>query len=74
MRQAKTKDGHKVIGLKYVPLNSCGRKVTYPYKGSIVLQEKPLKLEYCIWSEDGKVDVVWGKRSEKDLIFTEEIT
>lgn len=66
----KTKDRHTVLQLDYVPFNSCGNKVTFPYKGTIVLREKPLKTEYCIWTEDGKVDPIWGKRSEKDLDLT----
>jgi hypothetical protein len=55
------KDGRRVIGLKYVPFNSAGARVTYPIKGSIVTCEKPLKTTYGIWSIDGKNDVVWGK-------------
>lgn len=64
----RTKEGKRVIDLTYVPYNSCGNKVTYPIKGTIVVREKPRKLEYCIWSEDGRYDVVWGNHSEKDLV------
>lgn len=68
-----TKDGRKVLNLQYVALNSCGNEVTYPYKGSIVIKEKPLKLEYCIWSKEGKVDVVWGEQANKDLVMTSDV-
>lgn len=67
MINGKTKCGLKVINIQYVECNSAGSKVTYPYKGSIVIRDKPLKLEYCIWSEEGKYDAVWGKNSNKDL-------
>jgi hypothetical protein len=67
-RPIKTKSGKRVIGLKYKEYNSCGKRVTYPLKGSIVVREKPLKLEYCIWSEDGIYDVVWKKNSELDIV------
>lgn len=53
--------GKPVIGLEIVMKNSAGNTVTYPVKGSIVVREKPLKLEYAVWSIDGKYDVVWGK-------------
>ena len=66
----RTKNGQRVINLTYVPLNSAGNKVTYPIKGSIVRSEKPLKVEYMIWSEDGIVDVVWGRHSNDNLTET----
>ena len=53
--------GKPVIGLEIVMQNSAGNTVTYPVKGSIVVREKPLKLEYAAWSIDGQFDVVWGK-------------
>lgn len=53
--------GKRVVGLQLVTHNSCGQPVTYPVKGSVVIREKPLKLEYRIWSIDGIADVVWGK-------------
>lgn len=64
----KTKSGKRVVGLCYKPFNSQGKLVTYPIKGSIVEKEKPLRLRYEIWSENGIVDVVWGKRSSDNLI------
>jgi len=63
-----TKKGQRVIGLCCVPMNSCGEMVTYPIKGSIIVKEKPLKLEYCIWSDKGEYDVVWHKHSMKNII------
>lgn len=53
--------GKRVVGLQIVTHNSCGQQVTYPVKGSVVVREKPLKMEYRIWSLDGVADVVWGK-------------
>ena len=71
-RKYRTRDGKRVVGLIYKPLNDCGNKVTYPIKGSIVVREKPLKLKYHIWSEDGISDVVWGNNENLDLIETFE--
>ena len=60
-----TCNGKRVVGLKYEPLVACANgtviKVSYPIKGTIVVREKPLKLAYQIWSEDGIADIVWGK-------------
>jgi len=56
-----TCNGKPVIGLQIVTHNSAGREVTYPVKGSVLVREKPRKLEYRIWSIDGIADVVWGK-------------
>lgn len=67
-KKYRTKNGKRVIGLEYVPFNSCGGKVTYPIKGSIVIKEKPIKLKFCLWSEDGIHDVVWGNNEELNLI------
>lgn len=53
--------GKRVINLQIVTHNSCGERVTYPVKGSVVVREKPLKLDYRIWSLDGEADVVWHK-------------
>ena len=61
-KQYKTGAGKRVINLSIIPLNSSGGKVTYPVKGSIVIREKPLKLEYYIWSIDGIGDVVWPNK------------
>ena len=67
-KQFRTRDGRRVIDLRYEPYNSAGHKVTYPIKGNIVTREKPLKCEYHIWSEDGIFDVVFRRHSEKDLV------
>jgi hypothetical protein len=66
-KRHETADGQRVLNLHYVPFNSAGGKVTYPIKGSIVRREKPIKLEYAIWSEDGEADVVWGNNSGDNL-------
>lgn len=68
-KEYRTKSGKKIIGLSYIPLNNYDNKVTYPIKGSIVVKEKPLKLKYQIWSEDGKVDIVWNNNSKEDLVL-----
>ena len=62
-----TKDGHKVIGLVNVPLNSAGHRVTFPIKGSIVLREKPFKTQYTIWTDKGEIDPVWHKNNNFNL-------
>lgn len=67
-KKYRTKSGKRVVGLQYTPKNSNGAKVTYPIKGSIVVREKPIKLEFCIWSEDGIYDIVWGNKEELNLI------
>ena len=60
-----TCNGKRVIGLAIVThvTYADGTKypVTYPVKGSVVIREKPRKLEFRIWSIDGLADVVWGK-------------
>ena len=60
-----TCNGKRVIGLEYKPLVICANgtviNVTYPVKGCIVIREKPRKLVYQIWSEDGIADIVWGR-------------
>ena len=64
----QTKDGKRVVNLQYTPKNNCGHLVTYPIKGSIVTREKPRKYQYHIWPIDGISDVVWGKRSNLNLV------
>ena len=72
-KEYRTKSGKRVISINIVTHNSCGGKVTYPVKGCIVVREKPWKTDYCIWSADGRYDVVWGNHSELDLVeVTEE--
>jgi hypothetical protein len=56
-KEYQTVSGKRVIGLKYVPKNSNGKFVTFPIKGSVVVREKPLKLEYNIWMSNGQFDV-----------------
>ncbi len=63
----KTRDGKTVENLQIVLHNSCGNEVTYPIKGTIVIQTKPRKTEYALWSLDGRADVVWGHHKERDL-------
>lgn len=53
--------GKRVVNLTIERHNACGNEVTYPVKGSVVVREKPLKLEYRIWSIDGVADVVWNR-------------
>jgi len=65
-----TRNGKRIVGLTRVPMNSNGELVTYPLKGSIVIREKPRKYEYCIWSDNGEYDVVWGNNKNKDIINT----
>lgn len=68
-RPLHTKSGKRVIGLKIKEHNCVGNKVTYPLKGSIVIREKPLKLEYCIWTLDGIYDIVFNTHEEMNLVW-----
>ena len=61
-----TREGHEVIGLKYVPLNSSGIKVTFPIKGSVVIKGKRNAI-FRIWKEDGS-ESIFGE-SKWDLIL-----
>ena len=47
-------NGKQVIGLSIELYNSCGREVTFPVKGTVVLRAKPYKTEYRIWTLDGR--------------------
>lgn len=67
-KPVRTRDGKEVLGLKRVPYNSLGERVTYPLKGSIVIRKKPLLLEYCIWSDEGVYDIVWRSGAAWDLV------
>lgn len=53
--------GKRVICLRIKRYNDAGNEVTYPVKGIVVLQEKPLRTACRIWSIDGIADVVWNK-------------
>lgn len=65
-KPTRTRSGLKVVGLQYKPANDAGAVVTYPIKGSII--RKGREPEYQIWSEDGKYDVVLGRRPDLDLV------
>lgn len=66
-KKYRTRSGKKVFGLKIVLHNSVGDEVTYPVKGSI--DNGPRREpRYCIWSLDGRADVVWNDRHPDDLI------
>jgi len=67
-KKYKTRDGKRVELHAITEYNSCGAKVTYPVKGTIILREKPIKIRYMIWSINGVTDVVWNKFSNLDLI------
>jgi len=61
-KPVRTKCGLRVVNLKRVPINSAGRKVTFPIKGTIILREKSdyqrQKTEYGIWTDNGRFDVL----------------
>lgn len=69
-KKHKTRSGSEVIGLKYVPYNSAGNKVTYPIKGTIrELVNVRYRNRYCIWSKGGLKNVVFPQlHPEDDLI------
>lgn len=52
-----TRNGFKVCNLHYKPFNSLGNKVTFPIKGSIIIKDKPLRMIYQIWTEDGNCSI-----------------
>lgn len=62
----KTRNGHSVVCLSYVPYNSCGDKVTFPIKGSIIIKGKRSPI-FQIWKEDGS-NSVFGEH-KFDLIL-----
>lgn len=66
-KDLRTVDGREVIHPQYVPFNSAGRPVTFPIKGTIILQRNPIKKRYAIWQKDGRISI-WGKR-KLDLVL-----
>ena len=74
MIESKTVSGAKVTNLKYVPFNSAGDKVTYPVKGTIWRKKNSRTVpEYCIWSIQGKRDVVWNRWEKDELVIPPEL-
>ena len=68
-RPLKTRSGKRVIGIVRKTHNDIGDEVTYPLKGTIILREKPLKVTYHIWSNEGISDIVFGNMKDKDLVY-----
>ena len=66
-REHRTRDGKRVIGLGCTLHNSCGREVTFPIKGTVVLREKPFRSEFRIWALDGRASVL-AASTPHDLI------
>jgi hypothetical protein len=66
-KKYRTLDGRQIANLQYVPLNSCGNKVTYPFKGTIINKGRKHNI-YCLWSETGSADVVWNSKPKLNLI------
>ena len=69
----ETRNGKRVEYLQIVLHNSCGNEVTYPVKGTIVLQEAPLRTRYALWTLDGRGNVLpdsacHDNPSERDLV------
>lgn len=63
-----TMEGKLVEGLQYIPYNSSGNKVTFPYKGSVRIN-KQLSI-YQIWTEEGKTFTY--KASKYDIVINKE--
>jgi hypothetical protein len=58
-KKYQTRDGHEVILHEYVPLNSVGAKVTFPFKGTVrKLVNVRYTNKYCIWTETGAARVL----------------
>lgn len=71
-KKYRTASGKRVINLKRVPYNSAGRKVTFSIKGSIILREKPLRVGYQIWTDEGICDPVHNAMSSLNLVEVSE--
>jgi hypothetical protein len=73
-REYRTRRGHRVIGLRIALHASTGQEVTFPVKGTVIVQEAaPGKRElstYAIWTLDGRSSVVGGSNKE-DLVPVE---
>jgi hypothetical protein len=65
----KTRSGKRVIHVFRITHNDRGEEVTYPLKGTIVLREKPMKVTYHIWSNEGFSDIVFRNMKDKDLVY-----
>ena len=50
----RTRGGKRIIGLCMVLNNQQGQEVTFPIKGSVVLNENPKRTEYNVWTLAGK--------------------
>lgn len=59
-----TVSGQRVINVQYKPYNSNGYPVTFPIKGTIILKERPLKMEFNVWTIDGKNSVFGNDRRD----------
>ena len=70
-KPVQTKSGKRVVALSRIPFNSAGNKVTFPIKGTIVVNEKPLRTVFNIWTDDGINDPVMGYHSDLDLVNVE---
>lgn len=61
----KTRDGCRVTNLSFVPRNCVGNFVTFPIKGTVIVNEKPLKQMFMTWDLFGSA----GRPStSKDLV------
>jgi len=65
-KQYKTRSGKRVIGL-IIHSDNDETNYTFPVKGSVVVREKPLKLEYAIWTLEGRF-LVTGGENPRDLV------
>ena len=60
--------GQRVLINDIVPKNLIGELVTYPVKATIILNEKPRRTRYDIFSPDGISDVVWDTDPMENLM------
>jgi hypothetical protein len=63
----RTRSGYKVIHPELVLHNGAGREVTYPIKGSILVPGRR-EPRFCIWSLDGRTQVVHSPVRDDDLV------
>ena len=68
-KKYETADGKWTVeNLDIVLFNSIGKEVTYPVKATLRSKAFPKRTKYNIWSIDGKKDIVFGLKSELDLV------
>jgi hypothetical protein len=53
-REYRTRSGDRVIIHECVPHNSCGDRVTFPIKGTVIKASNPRIKRFNIWTTEGR--------------------